>query len=163
MKKYTVKFALWALVLIWMAVIFSFSSESAEESTETSDGIVDVVIDRVLETVEEDLSKEEHESLRMKISHIVRKCAHFAAFMLLGILARAALAQHTPKILLGGAATLGGCALYAVSDEIHQHFVPGRACRFTDVLIDSSGSLCGILLVTAAILIIRRIKMKNNS
>jgi VanZ family protein len=32
------------------------------------------------------------------------------------------------------------CFLYALSDEIHQSFVPGRACRILDVVIDTSGS-----------------------
>ena len=36
--------------------------------------------------------------------------------------------------------TIAICFLYAVSDEIHQYFVPGRACRLFDVLIDTSGS-----------------------
>lgn len=38
------------------------------------------------------------------------------------------------------------CFLYAVSDEIHQYFVPGRACRLFDVLIDISGSVFFCLL-----------------
>jgi VanZ family protein len=33
------------------------------------------------------------------------------------------------------------CFLYAVSDEIHQSFVPGRACRLFDIFIDTSGSV----------------------
>lgn len=32
------------------------------------------------------------------------------------------------------------CFLYAVCDEIHQYFVPGRACRVFDVLVDTAGS-----------------------
>lgn len=36
--------------------------------------------------------------------------------------------------------TVAICFLYAISDEIHQYFVPGRACRVFDVLIDTSGS-----------------------
>ena len=36
-------------------------------------------------------------------------------------------------------------ALYAVSDEIHQIFVPGRSCELRDILIDSAGVLVGIL------------------
>ena len=39
--------------------------------------------------------------------------------------------------------------LYAVSDEIHQTFVPGRAGQIRDVLIDSCGVLAGILLARA--------------
>ena len=30
-------------------------------------------------------------------------------------------------------------SLYAVSDELHQLFVPGRSCELMDMLIDSSG------------------------
>jgi VanZ family protein len=40
--------------------------------------------------------------------------------------------------------------LYAVTDEIHQHFVPGRDGRATDVLIDAAGVVVGVCLVAAA-------------
>lgn len=36
--------------------------------------------------------------------------------------------------------------LYAISDEIHQSFVPGRTGRFRDTLIDLIGILIGILI-----------------
>ncbi len=35
--------------------------------------------------------------------------------------------------------------LYAISDEIHQLFVPGRSGKVTDVIIDSLGILTGIV------------------
>ena len=41
------------------------------------------------------------------------------------------------------------CVIYAISDEIHQLFVPGRAGQVRDVLIDSAGSLLGIIIVMA--------------
>ena len=34
-------------------------------------------------------------------------------------------------------------ALYAVTDEIHQLFVPGRSGQITDVILDSCGGLIG--------------------
>ena len=37
-------------------------------------------------------------------------------------------------------------ALYACSDEFHQTFVPGRAGRVGDVLVDSAGVLLGLAL-----------------
>ena len=40
-------------------------------------------------------------------------------------------------------------ALYAVTDEIHQHFVPGRSGEITDVLIDSIGCLIGALIMSS--------------
>ena len=39
--------------------------------------------------------------------------------------------------------------IYAISDEIHQLFVPGRSGQVRDVLIDSAGSLLGIIIVMA--------------
>lgn len=36
--------------------------------------------------------------------------------------------------------------LYGLSDEIHQYFVPGRFCDWTDLLADSAGVALGILL-----------------
>lgn len=36
-------------------------------------------------------------------------------------------------------------AAYAVSDEMHQLFVEGRACRAFDVLVDSLGAAAGII------------------
>ena len=38
------------------------------------------------------------------------------------------------------------CIIYATSDEIHQLFVPGRACQLRDILIDSIGSITGVYL-----------------
>ena len=37
--------------------------------------------------------------------------------------------------------------LYAISDEIHQYFVPGRSAEIRDVLIDVLGANIGILLI----------------
>lgn len=45
---------------------------------------------------------------------------------------------------------------YAATDEFHQIFVPGRAGMVTDVMIDSSGALAGILLAALAGFIITR-------
>ena len=37
------------------------------------------------------------------------------------------------------------CLIYACSDEFHQFFVAGRAGRLTDILIDTTGSILGVL------------------
>lgn len=37
--------------------------------------------------------------------------------------------------------------LYALSDELHQHFVPGREGKFVDTFIDLLGIAIGIFLV----------------
>ena len=45
---------------------------------------------------------------------------------------------------------------YAASDEIHQLFVPGRACMPLDVLIDSSGALAGVAIFALAVQLLIR-------
>ena len=60
-------------------------------------------------------------------SFIVRKFAHFFEYAALGFLIGCALflsrRRFSPVI------SVICSALYSVSDEIHQYFVPGRACR----------------------------------
>ena len=88
---------------------------------------------------------------------IVRKAAHFTEFMALGIClslnARDWADQRDRKYpdigLLAIIWALG--TAYAVTDEIHQLFVPGRACALADVFIDSAGVLAGIVLLAAAV------------
>jgi VanZ family protein len=66
----------------------------------------------------------------------LRKLAHAGEFAVLGAL----LARAVPEL----AALWLGIA-YAVVDELHQTFVPGRAGTLLDVGIDSVGVLLGIL------------------
>ena len=39
--------------------------------------------------------------------------------------------------------TSGFCFFYAITDEIHQMFVPGRAAMIKDVVIDLAGAMIG--------------------
>ena len=35
---------------------------------------------------------------------------------------------------------------YAITDEIHQYFVPGRSCQLLDMIIDTTGVVTGIII-----------------
>jgi hypothetical protein len=69
----------------------------------------------------------------------LRKVAHAAEFAVLGFLLLRALGRERPALALGIA--------YAVSDELHQHFVPGRLGSPLDVLVDAVGVAVGVLAV----------------
>jgi VanZ family protein len=69
----------------------------------------------------------------------LRKVAHAAEFAVLGFLLARAIGRERPALVLGIA--------YAVSDELHQHFVPGRVGSPLDVLLDTVGVAIGVLLV----------------
>ena len=68
---------------------------------------------------------------------VLRKIAHAGEFAVLGALLVRAVRLELPALALGVA--------YAVSDELHQHFVPGRRGAPLDVLIDSVGVTLGVL------------------
>ena len=46
---------------------------------------------------------------------------------------------------------------YAITDEIHQAFTPGRAPSVTDVCIDSIGVLTGIFILITLIVFVESI------
>jgi VanZ family protein len=69
---------------------------------------------------------------------VLRKVAHAAEFALLGALLLRALRDERVALASGIA--------YAVTDEIHQHFVPGRVGAPLDVAIDAVGVALGVLL-----------------
>ena len=70
---------------------------------------------------------------------ILRKGAHMTEYAILGLLLLRALGRELPAFALGIA--------YAITDEIHQHFVRGRHASPIDVLIDTAGVAIGIFLV----------------
>lgn len=120
------------LVLIWMTIIFIMSSFNAEDSANQSNFIVNII---------SNIFNIENVKL---LSLIIRKLAHFTEYLILGTLVINMFTKNNAKktyllsILL--------CIIYAISDEIHQIFTPGRACQIKDILIDSVGSITGIYL-----------------
>lgn len=68
----------------------------------------------------------------------IGKMGHFFAYAALAILLRPAAG--------GDWRALGIAALYAMSDEFHQSFVPGRNASWLDVLLDCAGGLAGLTL-----------------
>ncbi len=76
---------------------------------------------------------------------LLRKAAHFFEYFVLGALLYGALYSPERKGLKTVAFSLLLGGLYAVTDEIHQYFVPERYMSAADVLIDSAGTLLGAL------------------
>jgi VanZ family protein len=77
-----------------------------------------------------------------------RKAAHLAEYAVLGAL----LARALYNTIAGWAwlSWVAGTA-YAASDELHQHFVPGRQASALDLAIDAVGVAVGVLAVRFAL------------
>jgi VanZ family protein len=101
--------SLWLPVIVWAAVIFTFSSIP---SLGTGLGDWDTIL---------------------------RKGAHMTEYAILGLLLLRAIGKELPALALGIA--------YAITDELHQHFVRGRHASPIDVLIDTVGLAIGIFIV----------------
>ena len=154
-KDKVIKALLWCAVALWMAVIFSFSAQNSEASSESSDSVVETVI-KYFDRNFDSLTETEQAARCEQLSFYIRKAAHFSAFAVLGVLTASAVSRHTASLKLTAVLSEAICVLYAVSDEIHQYFVPGRACRLFDIGVDSAGCTLFILITLVIIIHILR-------
>ncbi len=95
-------------------------------------------------------------------SHLLRKCAHFAEFFMLGNLLCwlvSAFTSHRLQIFTL-AMTLG--VTVAAIDEGIQRFIPGRSGSWKDVLLDSTGVLTGAMLAILFINLYTRYQQKSS-
>ena len=116
-----------------MAIIFLGSTDmlSAEQTSR--------IIGPLLRWFQPDMSAETIAQLQF----FVRKGAHVTEYAILGLLLLRAVGTRAPALLLG----VG----YAITDELHQHFVSGRHASPVDVAIDSAGLLIGVLVGARAL------------
>ena len=134
------------LVIIWMFVIFNFSSQNGRKSTNTSDVVTSMVVNVTTSVTNKNVSREEVKKRVEDSTFLVRKMAHFTEYLILGILVLQLLSDYTKinkRMLI---VSLIICYLYSVSDEVHQIFIPGRTAKVLDTFIDGAGSLVGITI-----------------
>lgn len=135
------------LLILWTIVIFYFSHQPANKSNEISKSISNVIIESF-----NDINKVNLSINIKNLNHIIRKISHFWEYTILGILMYlASIKINIPKknkliwcVLF--------CILYAITDEVHQAFVPGRGPKVFDVVIDAGGSLFGVLMAKSSLI-----------
>ena len=137
-----------ALTVLIMIFIFSQSALPAALSLKES-GLIVSIIAKIFRLDTESLT------------FVIRKCAHFAEYMVLGISLRLTVRDWLEERAAGvplkkdraykdyvwkcAVISWGIGTVYAVTDEIHQSFVPGRSCELRDIMIDSCGVAAGIV------------------
>jgi len=153
--------------LLWMAVIFFMSAAPSDESSHMSLELCRM-IGRIFVPGFNAMSPENQLIFQESIEFIVRKLAHFTEYTILGVLLSGTVMNFMQDYRRGSSASAkeNVCrdsvntagfpylraaltaiiigALYAMSDEFHQLFVPGRSCSLRDVLIDSCGVSAGV-------------------
>lgn len=142
----TRKILMWVLILAELALLTFIFTRSMKDSVESAreSGRLLKLLQKVFPWITD---------------KIVRKTAHFTEFAALGAGAVGiwlCAGRNTP---LPGIFTGMGAG---ITDELLQLTAEGRACRVTDMLLDSAGAACGaLLLFLIARLILKRKKKKQ--
>ena len=137
----------WLFVVVIMFLIFGLSAQDAEESKELSDSIVSKIIQWLEVYIDGEL---------------IRKFAHMLEFAALSFCLRNAIFT-TWETKKASVISLSVTILCAITDEIHQIFVPGRAFQLSDLLIDSAGAVMGIAAYMIIYKIFMMIKERGNN
>lgn len=132
------------IVLSLFVLIFCLSHQSGEESTETSGWFTSLLNFIFPFELTEDF---------------VRTMAHFSEFACLSFFMNNLFVSYKDKLT-----PVFACALsffYAITDEIHQIFVPGRACQFLDMMVDLAGIVSGMFVFTILYLLTNKLINKK--
>lgn len=123
-----------------MALIFGFSSQDRDESGGMS-GRIALPVTQFIASFRDSITEAEMADLYEDVDNAIRKCAHFAEYGCLGVLLFLILDSYGCR---KGWIPWLAATLYAVTDEIHQLYSPGRSCQVKDILVDSLGALTGV-------------------
>lgn len=141
-SKKAVSIISWLMVIGWMLLIVSFSSDPADISDRKSQA--------VLERVEPAVEKME-ESLKIQIADngrlhfYVRKNAHMFNYFVLAVLMATCLRMSGVRGYRSYLIAYIVVTLFSAVDEYYQTFIPGRSGEVRDVLVDNVGVVMGLV------------------
>ncbi|WP_082053577.1 VanZ family protein [Gordoniibacillus kamchatkensis] len=158
--------AVWlALTLLWMALIFSKSSEPYAQQ-DMRPWLANVISEAKLKALLPNWSftydgqSVAHGHPYEMAEFFIRKAGHVAEYALL-----AWLWMRTMRTWPAGRSRLQAAAIaaaisivYAASDEWHQTFVPGRTGHAVDVAVDAAGVAAAMLAEAAASIVLKQKK-----
>ena len=130
------------IVILWLLVIFVFSSMNENTSHIQSQKVVQKIYTNK-QTVENNKIIKKN-----KYHQKIRKIAHVTEFAILNIFFINLIYQLKEKFKLKYLIiSIILTFIYACTDEIHQIFVQGRTSSFIDVLIDTTGAITTSLII----------------
>lgn len=150
-----------SLILLWMAVIFIFSSMSGEESNAESKKIIKHVVEEKTVDTSAEVTNSNNQNIVTKqkksnaidniidqLNKILRKFAHASIYFVLSIFVMNFIFQiKQDRKFIYYIIAIFVCLVYACTDEFHQLYVDGRTGQFSDTLIDTAGAGIGCITV----------------
>ncbi len=144
-NKIIVRIILYILLIATFFGIFGFSSQDAEHSSGLSEKITRFIFSPIISNL--NLDSIQKEEIWIGAETFIRKLAHFTIYGIVGgilILIHLTYEISNKRRVIS---TLIITLIYAISDEVHQYFVPGRSMQISDVLIDFLGSLLVVSII----------------
>ncbi|PLS04277.1 VanZ family protein [Neobacillus cucumis] len=121
--------------ILWMAVIFTFTQVPYSTGENTSDGIQKLLVFLHINGLD-------HAAVD-QLNFLVRKLTHITVFGFLAFLLFKSLEAYRFAYIFSWILTV----VYAMTDEYHQSFMPGRTASIKDVfLFDGVGAFLVLLL-----------------
>jgi len=132
----------WLPAVLWACVIFSASGD--KKSVHRSSRLIEPVVRWLVPDISD-------EAL-WRVVLVVRKGAHLTEYAIFAMLLWWALCQVRKWANAGWSKphawwAWGLATAFAMTDEFHQVFVPGRQGSFWDVLIDATGAAAGLFFL----------------
>lgn len=135
------------LTMGWMTLIFMFSAQKGEASGGLSRLIAEP-LSKLLAGLNGHMDQLQDDSLYLAVDGLVRSAAHFCEYAVLGSLL--VLLFRCMRVKLFWVPWLTG-VLFAMTDEWHQAYVPGRVCDGMDLIIDGLGVITGVIICNTII------------
>lgn len=147
------------LFLIMLAtafyVIFNFSAQNGEKSGSLSKRVTEIIVNLVSKIKTMDFTRKLY--YIEKLHPIVRKLAHFTVYTVVGFSIMGFMCTFDMRNIFKFLISLGIGVTYAITDEVHQSFIPGRGPSIIDVGIDTLGVLTGIFILIILIVFVEAI------
>jgi len=146
-NKYKTTLCWLILIILCITFIFSNSLMNADQSIEESSRITKA-IEKVVDILYKGNTPEKVVYFfKTTFNNILRDCAHFLEFFILGILAMLYSNRFKMTIFRRFCFAILFCILIAIIDETIQFFSPGRAFELYDLALDTLGSIIGCILI----------------
>lgn len=136
-------------------IIFNFSAQDGEASGSISTKVTEFIVNILSKVKNMDASLKLH--YITKLEPIIRKLAHFGVYTVVGFSVMGLMCTFDIKNIIKFITSFMIGLTYAISDEVHQYFIPGRSARMLDVCIDSLGVLTGIFILIILIILVEAI------
>lgn len=145
------------LMVLWMGLIFYFSSQSGEVSGEQSDMLKETLENNIpyLGNIFEGMGS------YWIVTYILRKTAHMFLYFVLTTISYIVMNFKYEDFNKSVKKAVAISIIYAATDEIHQLYVPGRSGALSDVWIDSIGVFLSVIMISLIKLFKLKIRKKR--